>query len=63
MPRSTAKILAGRGWEASHAGDIGLSQATDAEILTYAARERRACVTLDADFHALIAAHQMTLPY
>jgi predicted nuclease of predicted toxin-antitoxin system len=62
LPRSTAKILAARGWDVAHTGDIGLSQATDEEILTYAARERRACVTLDADFHALIAVHQMTLP-
>jgi len=62
LPRSTANILAGRGWEAAHAGDIGLSRATDEEILMYAARERRVCVTLDADFHALIAVRQMTLP-
>ena len=39
-----------------------MSQATDEEFLTYAAREQRACVTLDADFHALIAVHQMTTP-
>ena len=35
--------------------DIGLSRATDRQILDYAMSDNRICVTLDADFHALLA--------
>jgi predicted nuclease of predicted toxin-antitoxin system len=62
LPRSTAKLLTARGWDVTHAAEIGLSAAADDEILSYAACERRVCVTLDADFHALIAVRQMTSP-
>lgn len=62
LPRSTAQILTARGWDVTHAADVGLSRATDEEILNYAAHERRVCVTLDADFHALIAVRRMALP-
>lgn len=45
-----------------HAGDVGLSRASDAEILERARTESRACVTLDADFHALLAVSGATGP-
>jgi predicted nuclease of predicted toxin-antitoxin system len=35
--------------------EIGLSQASDRRILEYARTEGRICITLDADFHSLIA--------
>jgi predicted nuclease of predicted toxin-antitoxin system len=38
-----------------HVGDLGLSTATDAGILERARTDGRACVTLDADFHAILA--------
>ncbi|MDO8724176.1 MAG: DUF5615 family PIN-like protein [Syntrophales bacterium] len=43
-------------------GDIGLSQAADQEILTYARLERRVVITLDADFHAILAVQNVKSP-
>ena len=37
-----------------HVADIGMSRAADADILRHAQAEARVCVTLDADFHALL---------
>ena len=56
LPRSTAALLrAENGWDVVHVGERGLARATDAEILEIARRETRICVTLDADFHTLLA--------
>jgi predicted nuclease of predicted toxin-antitoxin system len=49
LPRSTVKLLADSGWDALHVGDIGMARASDSDILDYARREQRVCVTLDAD--------------
>ena len=38
-----------------HAYESGLSRAADRQILEHARRDRRTVVTLDADFHALLA--------
>lgn len=61
-PRSTASILNAQGWDVLHAGDIGLSRATDTDILEHARTDNRACVTLDADFHAILALSGATGP-
>lgn len=55
LPRSTARLLGDLGWDVLHAGDIGMACSSDSDILDYARRERRVCVTLDADFHAQLA--------
>ena len=55
VPRSTARILNAEGWDAVHVGDIGMSKARDRAILDFAERDGRVCVTLDADFHAILA--------
>jgi predicted nuclease of predicted toxin-antitoxin system len=55
LPRTAAKILKEKGWDVLHTGDIGLSRASDNEILEYARSEKRVIVTLDADFHAILA--------
>jgi len=43
------------GFDAVHTGEIGLAEAPDEEILRRASLEDRVVVTLDADFHALLA--------
>ena len=52
-PRSSATALQEKGWDVVHVDDIGMSRATDAEIVEWAAHEQPVVVTLDSDFHAL----------
>ncbi len=54
LPRSAAAILIHKGYNVVHVADLGLSEATDMEIIQYAHKEERTIVTLDADFHALL---------
>ena len=62
LPRSTAKILRAAGWDVVHTGEVGMAQAADEAILDWAEAQQRVCVTLDADFHALIAVHARKAP-
>ncbi len=55
LSRSTARLLDGAGWDVVHVSDIGLSRATDSAIVAHARLDARICVTLDADFHTLLA--------
>lgn len=55
LPRSTVRLLADAGWDVLHVGDIGMARSSDSDILDYARREQRVCVTLDADFHSQLA--------
>lgn len=55
LPRSTAELLRRSGFDAVHVGEVGYSTAEDASILEMALDEGRVVVTLDADFHALLA--------
>jgi predicted nuclease of predicted toxin-antitoxin system len=43
------------GWDVLHAYEIGLSRASDRQIVENARRDGCNVVTLDADFHALLA--------
>ena len=54
-PRSAATVLRDAGFEAVHTGEIGLAEAEDSEIIRRAAFENRVVITLDADFHMLLA--------
>jgi predicted nuclease of predicted toxin-antitoxin system len=54
-PRSAAALLRQAGFDAIHTAEIGMAKAADAEILARALTDRRIVVTLDADFHALLA--------
>ena len=62
LPRSTGGFLSDSGWDVVHVGDVGLSRATDRQILDYAKTQNRVCVTLDADFHALLATEDAAKP-
>jgi predicted nuclease of predicted toxin-antitoxin system len=55
LPRSTVLQLSKTGIEAVHVGEIGMATAEDAEILAFAEQQSRVVVTLDADFHTLLA--------
>jgi predicted nuclease of predicted toxin-antitoxin system len=55
LPRSTVLHLSNLGVQAVHVGDMGLAAGSDATILDVARQQGRVVVTLDADFHALLA--------
>ena len=55
LPRSAASLLRDAGIDAIHTGEIGYATAEDVAILERARQEDRVVVTLDADFHALLA--------
>ncbi|MEA2789710.1 MAG: hypothetical protein QOG73_2116 [Acetobacteraceae bacterium] len=55
LPRSTAALLTQVGWDVVHVSEIGMSRAEDVDIVQRARAEARVCVTLDADFHSLLA--------
>jgi predicted nuclease of predicted toxin-antitoxin system len=62
VPRSTVKALAARGLVAEHVADLHMATATDDAILE-AARERQwIIVTLDSDFHQLLAISRAASP-
>ena len=62
VPRSAVEILRNGGWDVVHTGEIGLSRATDACILECAEKENRIIVTLDADFHNILAVEGLEKP-
>jgi predicted nuclease of predicted toxin-antitoxin system len=55
LPRSTVERLRSLGIESVHVGEIGLSRARDSEIVEHARQRGEVVVTLDADFHAIVA--------
>jgi predicted nuclease of predicted toxin-antitoxin system len=62
LPRSTVKHLAAVGISAEHVGDLGMASASDGAILDAANQRQAVVVTLDADFHHLLAASCATSP-
>jgi predicted nuclease of predicted toxin-antitoxin system len=55
LPRSAAVVLQTQGIDTIHVGEIGYATAEDAAILHLGHKEGRTIVTLDADFHSLLA--------
>jgi predicted nuclease of predicted toxin-antitoxin system len=62
LPRTAAEALGRVGFDAVHTGAIGLAKASDGDILERARREGEIVVTLDADFHALLALSNAAAP-
>ena len=55
LPRTAARLLSEAGIETIHVGDVGYATADDADIIEFARPGGFVIVTLDADFHALLA--------
>jgi predicted nuclease of predicted toxin-antitoxin system len=55
VPRDAAGRLRDIGYECVHVGEVGMSTAADEEILALAVGKNAVVVTLDADFHAILA--------
>ncbi len=62
LPLSAAALLRDAGIDTIHVGEIGMSEAEDAEIIRRARSEGRIVATLDADFHTLLALGEATSP-
>ena len=62
LPRSTVDHLGVVNIDAKHVGQLGLSSASDAAILDEARVRSAVVVTLDADFHKLLALSQKSSP-
>lgn len=62
LPRSAPTLLSEAGIDTIHVAEIGLSAADDTDILQRAREDERVVVTLDADFHALLALSAATSP-
>jgi len=62
LPRSASKLLGEAGVDAVHVAELGLSSAEDIQILQLAKQDHFTVVTLDADFHALLALSQAASP-
>jgi len=62
LPRSLVQVLSRFDLKALHVADIGLLGAPDTEILEMACTQGLVIVTLDADFHMLLATRSATKP-
>jgi len=55
LPRGVVPLLFEAGHDAVHVGDLGMAAAADEAILRLGDRDDRVIVTLDSDFHMLLA--------
>ena len=55
VPHDAATLLRSLGYDCMHVGEIGMSKAADEEILAFSLGRNAVVVTLDADFHAILA--------
>jgi predicted nuclease of predicted toxin-antitoxin system len=62
VPFRAAAILREKGFDVVHTSEVGLSTSDDPEILGWCVGNGAIAVTLDADFHALIALSRRAAP-
>ncbi len=62
LPRSAAQHLKNMGIESEHVGALGLEAASDKTILEQGCARGDVVVTLDSDFHALLAVSNASMP-
>jgi predicted nuclease of predicted toxin-antitoxin system len=55
VPHDAAPLLRSLGCDCTHVDEIGMSKAADEEIVALAQERSAVVVTLDADFHAILA--------
>jgi predicted nuclease of predicted toxin-antitoxin system len=55
VPRDAAALLRSVGYDCTHVGEIGMSKAAGMEIVALSVEWSAVVVTLDADFHAILA--------
>ena len=55
VPRDAATGPRGLGYECVHLGEVGMSKAAGEEILAFSLEKNAIVVTLDADFHTILA--------
>ena len=54
MPRSSADVIRGTGYDVEDVRDIGMGAAKDREIIEYALKNERIIVTRDTDFGEIL---------
>ena len=62
LPRRSALLLRERGFDALHTSEIEMAEASDQAIIERAHQEERTVITLDADFHTLLARSGASAP-
>ncbi len=62
LPFSAAALLRDADIDTIHVGEVGMSEAEDADIIQRARGEGRIVATLDADFHTLLALDVASTP-
>jgi len=62
LPRSAASMLREKRIDATHVGELDMARASDESIIEYARNNSYSIVTLDADFHSLLAVAKATGP-
>ena len=62
IPADSTQLFRTLGYECWHVGELGFHRAEDEEILSLAAERGAVVITLDADFHALVAVRGLRRP-
>ncbi|HMN40106.1 MAG TPA: DUF5615 family PIN-like protein [Phycisphaerales bacterium] len=62
LARSCVHYLCVAGHDAVHVSQVGRHESSDESLVEFAASESRCIVTLDADFHALLAVSRRAFP-
>ena len=62
LPRFSAQLLRNSEIDALHTGECGLARSSDRQIIDFAKAQGRIVVSLDSDFHALLALSRARSP-
>jgi len=62
LPQSASTLLSSQGFDTIHVSEIAMWAAQDTEIIQKAQDDNRTVVTLDADFHSILALNNFRSP-